>query len=82
MHVILSFPDRNHPPSGFPLIPTINVASDSPLHMAISQDFDLSADSSSAEIMAKIYSVVNGELTKVEAIGAGEIIAGREVRSV
>ncbi len=82
VHVILSFPDRNQPPSGFPLIPTINVASDSPLHLAISQDFDLSADSSSAEIMAKIYSVVNGELTKVEAIGAGEIIAGREVRSV
>ena len=76
VHVILSFPDGNQP------IPTINVASNSPLHLALSDDFDLSADATSAEIMEKIYSVINGELTKVEALGAGEIIAGREVRSV
>jgi altronate dehydratase len=82
VHVILSFPDGNQPASGFPLIPTINVASNSPLHLALSDDFDLSADATNEEIMEKIYSVINGELTKVEALGAGEIIAGREVRSV
>ena len=82
VHVILSFPDKNQPASGFPLIPTINVASNSPLHLALSDDFDLTAAATSEEIMEKIYSVINGELTKVEAIGAGEIIAGREVRSV
>ena len=81
-HVILSFPDPNQPPSGFPLIPTINVSSGSPLHLAISKDFDLEPQASAEEIMAKIYAVVNGELTKVEAIGSGEIIAAREVRSV
>jgi len=82
VHVILSFPDENQPPSGFPLIPTINVSSGSPLHTAISLDFDLSAGATPEEIMAKILAVVNGELTMVEAIGAGEIIAAREVRSV
>ena len=82
VHVILSFPDKNQPASGFPLIPTINVASNSPLHLALSDDFDLTAHADAEEIMAKIYAVINGELTKVEAIGAGEIIAGREVRSV
>ena len=82
VHVILSFPDSNQPASGFPLIPTINVASNSPLHLALTDDFDLSALSSVAQIIEKIYAVVNGELTKVEAIGAGEIIAAREVRSV
>ena len=82
VHVILSFPDTNQPPSGFPLIPTINISSGSPLHTAISLDFDLTQDASPVEIIEKIYAVVNGELTKVEAIGAGEIIAGREVRSV
>ena len=61
---------------------TINMASNSPLHLALSDDFDLSADATSEEIMEKIYLVINGELTKVEALGAGEIIAGREVRSV
>jgi altronate dehydratase len=81
-HVILSFPDPNQPPSGFPLIPTINVSSGSPLHLAISKDFDLEPQASAEEIMEKIYAVVNGELTKVEAIGSGEIIAAREVRSV
>ena len=82
VHVILSFPDPNQPPSGFPLIPTINVSSGSPLHLAIANDFDLGPKAESEEIMEKIYNVVNGELTKVEAIGAGEIIAAREVRSV
>ena len=48
----------------------------------ISKDFDLEPQASAEEIMAKIYEVVNGELTKVEAIGSGEIIAAREVRSV
>jgi altronate dehydratase large subunit len=82
VHVILSFPDENQPASGFPLIPTINVASNSPLHLALANDFDLTSDATIAEIIEKIYEVVNGGLTKVEAIGAGEIIAAREVRSV
>ena len=82
VHVILSFPDGNQPASGFPLIPTINIASTSPLHLALAQDFDLSADATIEEIITKISQVVDGELTKVEAMGAGEIIAAREVRSV
>jgi altronate dehydratase large subunit len=82
VHVILSFPDESQPASGFPLIPTINVASKSALHTALSGDFDLVSDATVEAIVAKIYSVFNGELTKVEAIGAGEIIANREVRSV
>ena len=80
--MILSFPDENQPASGFPLIPTINVASSSPLHLALANDFDLTSTATTAEIIEKIYEVVNGGLTKVEAIGAGEIIAAREVRSV
>ena len=80
--MILSFPDENQPASGFPLNPTINVASNSPLHLALTNYFDLTSTATTTEIIEKIYEVVNGRLTKVEEIGAGEIIAAREVRSV
>ena len=80
--VVLSFPDENQPPSGFPLIPVINIASTSPLHMALTSEFDLAQDSSVEEIVALINAVANGQKTKSELSGIGEIVAPRSVRSV
>jgi altronate dehydratase large subunit len=82
VHLIVSFPDENQPASGFPLIPTLNISSNSPLHMALAADFDLAANATVAQIIELIELVANGAKTKVEAMGAGEIIAPRVVRSV
>lgn len=81
-HIVLSFVDDNQPPSGFPLIPVINIASTSPLHLALSAEFDLSATASSDEIIKLITAVGNGQKTKSEVSGIGEIVAPRAVRSV
>jgi altronate dehydratase large subunit len=82
VHLILSFPDANQPTSGFPFIPVINIASDSALHTAIATDFDLPNKSSVDQVIEKIQEVVAGAGTKVEKMGAGEIITPRVVRSV
>ncbi|CAB4343094.1 unannotated protein [freshwater metagenome] len=82
VHLIVSFTDSMQPPTGFPLIPVINIASDSELHLAFSQEFDLSHDASHQEIAAKISTVARGEQTKSEANSSGEIVAPRLVRSV
>ena len=82
VHLIVSFPDENQPASGFPLIPTLNISSNSPVHMALAADFDLAGNATVAQIIELIESVGNGAKTKVEAMGAGEIIAPRVVRSV
>jgi altronate dehydratase len=80
--VVLSFPDENQPPSGFPLIPVINIASTSPLHMPLASEFDLAQGLSVEEIVALINAVANGQKTKSELSGIGEIVAPRSVRSV
>jgi len=82
VHLIVSFPDENQPASGFPLIPTLNISSNSPLHLALAADFDLPSDTTVAQIIDLIEAAGNGAKTKVEAMGAGEIIAPRVVRSV
>jgi altronate dehydratase large subunit len=81
-HLILSYPDENQPPSGFPLIPVINIASTSPLHQALISEFDLTQGSSSEEIIDLIIKVANGQKSKSEISGIGEIVAPRAVRSV
>jgi altronate dehydratase len=80
--IILSFADDNQPPSGFPLIPVINIASASPLHLALAAEFDLPATASAQEIVNLITAVGNGQKTKSEVSGIGEIVAPRSVRSV
>jgi altronate dehydratase len=80
--VVLSFPDENQPPTGFPLIPVINIASTSPLHMALASEFDLVEGAKVEEIVALITAVANGQKTKSELSGIGEIVAPRSVRSV
>jgi altronate dehydratase len=80
--VVLSFPDENQPPSGFPLIPVINIASTSPLHLALASEFDLQEQASADEIVELISKVANGQKTKSELSGIGEIVAPRSVRSV
>ncbi|MEK6648357.1 MAG: UxaA family hydrolase [Actinomycetota bacterium] len=80
--VILSFTSENQPPTGFALIPVINVASASPLHNAIMGEFDLKSDATSEEIAALILKVASGAKTISEANQSGEIVAPRAVRSV
>ncbi|MSO26006.1 MAG: hypothetical protein EXQ73_03620 [Candidatus Nanopelagicaceae bacterium] len=82
VHVIFSFADENQPPSGFPLIPVINIASTSPLHLALSAEFDLPATASTEQMVELLTKVGNGEKTKSEVSGIGEIVAPRAVRSV
>ena len=50
--------------------------------MALATDFDLAGNTTVEQIIELIESVGNGAKTKVEAMGAGEIIAPRVVRSV
>ena len=80
--VVISFPDENQPPTGFPLIPVINIAAASPLHMALASEFDLAQGSSVDEVIEMINAVANGQKTKSELSGIGEIVAPRSVRSV
>lgn len=82
VHIILSFADENQPPSGFPLIPVINIASASSLHTALSAEFDLPANTSVQAVIELITKVGNGAKTKSEVSGIGEIVAPRAVRSV
>jgi altronate dehydratase len=82
VHIILSYPDENQPPSGFPLIPVINIASTSPLHQALISEFDLAETANSQEIIDLVTKVANGQKTKSEISGIGEIVAPRAVRSV
>jgi altronate dehydratase len=80
--VVLSFPNENQPPTGFPLIPVINIASTSLLHMALASEFDLAEGAKVEEIIKMINAVANGQKTKSELSGIGEIVAPRSVRSV
>jgi altronate dehydratase len=80
-HLIISFPDPNQPPTGLPLIPIINIASTSPLHTALINEFDLPSDYEISNLMELINQVANGQKTKSELSGIGEIIAPRLVRS-
>ena len=82
VHLILSYPDENQPPSGFPLIPVINMASNSPLHQALIGEFDLADSAANQEIIDLIIKVANGQKSKSELSGIGEIVAPRAVRSV
>jgi altronate dehydratase len=81
-HLILSVPDENQPPSGFPLIPVINIASQSALHQALISEFDLANTASNQELLELINKVANGQKSKAESSGIGEIVAPRAVRSV
>ena len=81
-HIIVSFPDDSQPPSGFPLIPVINVAGSGFLHQAITGDFDIQESNLLAEILPLIARVAAGSQTVAERNKSGEIRAPRVVRSV
>ena len=71
-HAILSFEAADQYPSGTLVTPVINVANDSDFHRAISTDFDLSHDSSVAEIVQKVQEVFGMVPTISEALGTHE----------
>ena len=71
-HAILSFVAADQYPSGTLVTPVINVASDSDFHRAISTEFDLSHDSSVAEIVQKVQEVFGMIPTISEALGTHE----------
>ena len=71
-HAILSFKAADQYPSGTLVTPVINVASDSDFHRSISTEFDLSHESSVAEIVQKVQEVFGMVPTISEALGTHE----------
>lgn len=71
-HAILSFEAQDQYPSGTLVTPVINVASNSDFHRAIASEFDLSHDSSVAEIVQKVQEVFGMVPTISEALGINE----------
>lgn len=71
-HAILSFVAEDRYPSGTLVTPVINVASDSDFHRAISTEFDLSHESSVAEILQKVQEVFGMIPTISEGLGIHE----------
>ena len=71
-HAILSFEAADQYPSGTLVTPVINVASDSDFHRTIATEFDLSYDSSVAEIVQKVQEVFGMVPTISEALGTHE----------
>jgi hypothetical protein len=81
-HAILSFVAADQYPSGTLVTPVINVASDSDFHRAISTEFDLSHDSSVAEIVQKVQEVFGMIPTISEALGTHEPLFESNVPSL
>jgi hypothetical protein len=71
-HAILSFAAEDQYPSGTLVTPVINVATDSDFHRSISTEFDLSHESSAAEIVQKVQEVFGMIPTISEALGTHE----------
>jgi hypothetical protein len=69
---ILSFEAADQYPSGTLVTPVINVASNSDFHRAIATEFDLSYDSSVAEIVHKVQEIFGMVPTISEALGTNE----------
>jgi hypothetical protein len=81
-HAILSFVAADQYPSGTLVTPVINVASDSAFHQAISTEFDLSLESSVAEILQKVQEVFGMVPTISEALGTYEPLFASNVPSL
>jgi hypothetical protein len=81
-HAILSFEAADRYPSGTLVTPVINVASDSDFHRAISTEFDLSHDSSVAEILQKVQEVFGMVPTISEVLGTHEPLFESNVPSL
>lgn len=81
-HAILSFEASDQYPSGTLVTPVINVASDSDFHRAIATEFDLSYDSSVAEILQKVQEVFGMVPTISEALGTHEPLFESNVPSL
>jgi hypothetical protein len=81
-HAILSFEAADQYPSGTLVTPVINVASDSDFHRAIATEFDLSHDSSVAEILQKVQEVFGMVPTISEALGTHEPLFESNVPSL
>jgi hypothetical protein len=81
-HAILAFVAADQYPSGTLVTPVINVASDSDFHRAIATEFDLSHDSSVAEIVQKVQEVFGMVPTISEALGTHEPLFESNVPSL
>jgi hypothetical protein len=81
-HAILSFEAEDQYPSGTLVTPVINVATDSDFHRTISSEFDLSHESSVAEIVQKVQEVFGMVPTISEALGTHEPLFESNVPSL
>mgnify|MGYP003344482307 FL=1 len=80
-HLIISLTASDQPPTGYPIIPVINISSNSPLHIAINNDLDLEVIEKDS-LLNLIAEIANGKESKAESLGLGEIFSPRVVRSV
>jgi len=71
-HAILSFEAEDQYPAGTLVTPVINVASNSNFHRLISGEFDLSHESSPADILHKVQQTFGMVPTISEALGTFE----------
>jgi hypothetical protein len=71
-HAILSFEAEDQYPAGTLVTPVINVASESDFHRLISGEFDLSHESSPADILHKVQQTFGMVPTISEALGTFE----------
>lgn len=81
-HAILAFVAADQYPSGTLVTPVINMASNSDFHRAIATEFDLSHDSSVAEILQKVQEVFGMVPTISEALGTHEPLFASNVLSL
>ena len=67
--VIVNFLGPQDIPTGFPIVPVLNVSSGSHLHDRVSELIDLPAQSSTDEMVAAITATLGRQATKVELFG-------------
>jgi altronate dehydratase len=80
--VVVDFPAPQQPPHGFALAPVIAVAGASPLHRAVSEDFDLDARVDANDIFAFAAQVFSGHQTKAETRGSATFAIPRLLRTM
>jgi altronate dehydratase len=80
--LVVSFPDDDAGPTGFPLCPIVSVAGGSPLHAALADDFDAHEPVPAEELWRRIVEVLSGRPSAAESLGQDTFALSRLARSM
>jgi altronate dehydratase large subunit len=80
--VVVSFPDVDDAPTGFPVCPVLTVAGDGELHRAIAADFDLDETATADELWGRVLDVARGEQTVSERLDSTAFVLDRITRAM